>query len=172
MPFQQCRESFPSLRFFTEAENTEFGGGKNEPITAGISLKGNTKRNTILSSLSAIVVPYIKEIKSSLKCKNEPIYSHCLQVTLHHLLGRFARTKGNHSEKVKPDAFERNGHAKKIRLISQRGATEVTRHRAAKKFRKRCKAAAPVAGGSPRPQQGPALARPDNGPRRTPRSAS
>lgn len=98
MLFQQYRESFLSHRFSTEPKNTDVGG-KKEPITAGISLKGNTKRNTILNSLSAIVVPYIKEIKSSLKCKKEPIYSDCLQVTLHHLLGQFAHTKGNYTKK-------------------------------------------------------------------------
>lgn len=52
------------------------------------------KSSTILSGLSAMSAPHRKEIKSSPKRRNEPIYSDCLQVTLHHLLGQSACTKG------------------------------------------------------------------------------
>jgi len=108
--FLKTAEDFTRRRFnntgkvsrvtdFSPSPKTQTLGGKKEPITAGISLQGHTKRNTILHSLSAIAVPYSKEIKSSLDCKNEPIYSACLQVTLHHLLGQFAHAKGNDTKK-------------------------------------------------------------------------
>lgn len=64
MFLQQSRESFSSHRFITEPKTGDFEGGRKRPDGSRKLFKGKQKRNTILSRLPAMVVPYRKEIKA------------------------------------------------------------------------------------------------------------